>query len=279
MDEWEIKVGDSIPKKLQTGLENADFIAVVLSQNSTSSSWVEVEWEAKYWEEVSRRQVLVLPIVIDNCTIPTLLRTKKYADFRSGYEVGLVALVSSIQHRQDSSGIYRYYADFVQITEDWIRLFAQTRRLDLLMMYSATWRNTYLQHIRKMLTTRDGRLRVVVPDIWQEPTLLRLYANRLQISPAELTERVETAISEYVKLTDKGGVEIFATSRYINHACYLFDTGGIVSLYSYKADRTATPAITLHEGDFLNFLRDDFEWLVDIKNEGQRVLDVTSFAL
>ena len=88
-DEWDICVGESIPEKVSHGLSSADFVVVVLSQNSIKSKWVEREWHAKYWSEIEKNQTIVLPILIEDCDIPELLKTKKYADFRSNYNDGL----------------------------------------------------------------------------------------------------------------------------------------------------------------------------------------------
>ncbi len=96
LDEWKILVGESIPKKIALGLNESDFVAVALSKASVASNWVENEWQAKYWDEVNTQMISVLPIVIDDCEIPTLLKTKKYVDFRRGYTKGLESLGHSI---------------------------------------------------------------------------------------------------------------------------------------------------------------------------------------
>jgi len=57
---------------------------------------VENEWQAKYLEEIERKRVSVLPILKDDCRVPTLLRAKKYADFRHDYDDGFEALTVSL---------------------------------------------------------------------------------------------------------------------------------------------------------------------------------------
>ena len=47
-DEWKIRVGQSIPREIGHGLENCEFVAVVLSSHAVNSHWVENEWHAKY---------------------------------------------------------------------------------------------------------------------------------------------------------------------------------------------------------------------------------------
>lgn len=97
-DEWDIKVGESIPRKIGHGLDACDYVAVVLSKHAVESRWVENEWHAKYWDEIEKNKVMVLPVLKEGCTIPTLLKTKKYADFRSDYTQGLEDLMHALAH-------------------------------------------------------------------------------------------------------------------------------------------------------------------------------------
>lgn len=100
LDEWEIKVGECIVKRISDGISNADYIVVVLSKHSVKSTWVEKEWQAKYWEEIQTNKLYVLPILIENCRIPSLLKTKKYADFTKNYSIGLLNLANSLGHNE-----------------------------------------------------------------------------------------------------------------------------------------------------------------------------------
>lgn len=96
LDEWNIKGGESIPKKISEGLESSDYVVVILSKAASKSNWVEVEWQTKYWEEIESNKVMVIPVLIEECKIPKLLKHKKYIDFRTNYALGLVNLTSSI---------------------------------------------------------------------------------------------------------------------------------------------------------------------------------------
>lgn len=96
LDEWEIKVGESIPAKISLGVKEADFVIVILSKDAINSNWVEREWQNKYWDEVSSGNIHVLPILYKDCEIPELLKTKRYADFRNNYNDGLEDVLSAI---------------------------------------------------------------------------------------------------------------------------------------------------------------------------------------
>lgn len=96
LDEWEIRAGDSIPKGIAEGIQDCDFVVVVLSEHAVKSRWVEREWQEKYWEEVKDGHIRVVPALLRDCEIPTLLKSKKYADFRESYERGLMDILLAI---------------------------------------------------------------------------------------------------------------------------------------------------------------------------------------
>ena len=95
-DEWSIGVGDCIITKIEEGISRSDYLIIVLSRNSVKSNWVEKEWKIKFWDEIRENKVKVLPALIQRCSIPPMLKSKKYANFIHDYKVGLQELVRSI---------------------------------------------------------------------------------------------------------------------------------------------------------------------------------------
>ena len=96
LDEWRIKAGESIPNKIAHGIDECEYLLVLLSPHSVKSGWVEREWSTKYSSEVAEGRVRVIPVLLEDCEIPTLLRVKKYADFRSDYRRGLDQILEAI---------------------------------------------------------------------------------------------------------------------------------------------------------------------------------------
>jgi len=96
-DEQKILVGDSITEKIGQGLAQSDFFVIALSENSVNSAWVRKELSDAVIQEIEKKAVTVLPIKLDDCAIPELLRDKKYADFSKSYKVGLQELIQAMK--------------------------------------------------------------------------------------------------------------------------------------------------------------------------------------
>ena len=63
---------------------------------------VEREWQTKYWDEVQKQAIQVLPVLLQDCEIPALLKTKRYADFRKDYNNGLQEILIAINRLQET---------------------------------------------------------------------------------------------------------------------------------------------------------------------------------
>lgn len=98
LDEAEIKVGESLIEKIRSGIDEVDYVAVVLSPDSTASSWVQREVDVAMNQEILGRRVKVLPIMYRNCDPPGFLLGKRYADFTDDrrYSAALEDLVRSL---------------------------------------------------------------------------------------------------------------------------------------------------------------------------------------
>jgi hypothetical protein len=102
-DEREIKVGDSIVTKITEGLNDSPYLAVVISKASIESRWVREELNAALMDQLSKGGSLVLPILIDDCALPPLLRSRRYADFRSDFQTGLQSLLAVFEQEGETA--------------------------------------------------------------------------------------------------------------------------------------------------------------------------------
>lgn len=106
VDRWELKVGDSILRKIESAIQNADALLVVLSKASVESEWCKKELTAGLVRELEAKSVFVLPIVVDDCNIPLFLKDKLYADFRKDKDKALKDVLEATA-RFTSDTLYR----------------------------------------------------------------------------------------------------------------------------------------------------------------------------
>ncbi|MDO9519210.1 MAG: toll/interleukin-1 receptor domain-containing protein [Pseudohongiella sp.] len=97
LDEQRIRVGDSIPDKIAQGLAESDYFLIGMSQKSSESAWVQKELNNALMSEVQRRNVHVLPLKLDDTSMPQIISDKKYADFSKSYKAGLDELLTALK--------------------------------------------------------------------------------------------------------------------------------------------------------------------------------------
>lgn len=81
LDEAEIDIGDSLISKIEEGMKLSRYIAVVLSRKSIDAPWVKKELEVTMNREIASGEVVVLPLLYEECELPEFLKGKLYADF------------------------------------------------------------------------------------------------------------------------------------------------------------------------------------------------------
>ena len=85
LDEREIRVGDSIPEAVFGAIEKSSHLIFVISKESVVSGWVRDEISAAKMRQNHLGQPKILPVLIDDCEVPSSIRHIRYADFR-GWE-------------------------------------------------------------------------------------------------------------------------------------------------------------------------------------------------
>jgi len=95
-DKQAILVGDSIVEEINKGLDEAKYVIAVLSKASVQKPWVKRELSASLARQLDENNVRILPILLDDCEIPKLMRDIRYADFRNDFNHGITELIRSI---------------------------------------------------------------------------------------------------------------------------------------------------------------------------------------
>ena len=106
-DAWNIRAGQDIHQEVERGIEDSNIVLVFISKSSLASGWVEKEWRTKHYNEISSKNIQVVPIIIDLTTpekLPGFLKTKMA--YRCGIGEGqkriLKQLATDIAHHIDS---------------------------------------------------------------------------------------------------------------------------------------------------------------------------------
>ncbi len=94
IDEAEIKVGESLIRKISQGIQEMEYLAVILTPSSVSSGWVQKELELAITSEITGKMLKVLPVLYKECDIPFFLKDKLYADFRDDFNTGFQRLLN-----------------------------------------------------------------------------------------------------------------------------------------------------------------------------------------
>lgn len=116
IDEAEIAVGEMLIEKIRRGIDEMDYLAVVLSPNSIRSEWVKREIDVAMNQEIEGRRVKVLPLLFRQCELPGFLKGKYYADFTSPekyeksfqrllFSIGLAVASGKVQNPTDVSSV------------------------------------------------------------------------------------------------------------------------------------------------------------------------------
>lgn len=95
---WSIKVGESIVEKINEALGSQDHLIVVLSPNFVNSEWAKRELNSSLMRQLDKKEIMIKPVLKENCEIPPLLADIKYADFRNDFNHGFMELIDSFKN-------------------------------------------------------------------------------------------------------------------------------------------------------------------------------------
>lgn len=102
-DEWEIQAGDSIPGKLNEGLEAFDAFILIWSAGAQRSNWVRQELHTAIVQAVASESARIIPCFVDDTPLPPLVADRRGIAFRQiqeGVEELLDGLTGSRGRRE-----------------------------------------------------------------------------------------------------------------------------------------------------------------------------------
>jgi hypothetical protein len=96
LDEFQVGFGESIRREIEQGIAESNFLILFMSKTAFKSEWVNREIDAAFMMEVESKNVLIVPVLLDNCEIPISLKSKRYIDLRQDYPKGIIALIDTL---------------------------------------------------------------------------------------------------------------------------------------------------------------------------------------
>jgi hypothetical protein len=94
-DDWEMLVGHNVYDSVYDAILACDFLALLITRDALSSSWVKEELGLMRQRQIEERQVRILPLLFDDVELPLNLRGVKYADFRD-FDRGFAHLMRTL---------------------------------------------------------------------------------------------------------------------------------------------------------------------------------------
>lgn len=103
LNEWVFSAGDSIVERLKKGAHAGDVLLVVLSAASLQSRWVNQELNSDLMRALDGQNVLVIPVVSENCDVPTLiLAGQDRINCADDFENGFISIVRTLREHRDA---------------------------------------------------------------------------------------------------------------------------------------------------------------------------------
>lgn len=117
LDKWDIDYGENIVAKIEQGLREAHYCAVVLSPAMLKKEWPEAEWTARFMSDPTGKKGKLIPILLHErdpetkelIDIPMLLRPLRRFDFtkESNFEAEFEELVRKLRGEKPRRGGWR----------------------------------------------------------------------------------------------------------------------------------------------------------------------------
>lgn len=99
-DEWDIASGESIPSKVNNGLELCTHFLLLWSEEASRAPWVIAETNAIIGRLLSTGSVKIIPIMLDGTPLPTILSSYKYIEYGSGTEQDRSKVIQSVTGKE-----------------------------------------------------------------------------------------------------------------------------------------------------------------------------------
>lgn len=191
-----------------------------------------------------------------------------------GRRAFLREVLAKAQLRADvvDGGVERVTENYLSDVE-WRDLIETATKIDIVVAYANTWRNTHYASLKKAASRKGARIRVFLPDPDDPPTMAAL-AVRFAKTPDEVRATIAEAIQSFSALPahETGSVSVYVRSGGWIFSAYRFDFRAVVTLYSHSRERQErVPTLLVGRGFLWDFV---YREVSDIKGQSRQIYPV-----
>ncbi|HEY3319922.1 MAG TPA: toll/interleukin-1 receptor domain-containing protein [Planctomycetota bacterium] len=129
-DEWEINPGDSIPAKIEEGLEHSRMLVLFMSENAFGSDWASLEYQTFRFRDPINKHRRFIPLRLDHAPIKGSLNQFHYIDWSTeNRENAYTTLLHACRSPEESRVTNSMKAQRAMLTGDMFRP-SKTRHVD-----------------------------------------------------------------------------------------------------------------------------------------------------
>ncbi len=100
LDSWVIQPGDSIPLKIQQGLEKSYTLLMCMSPDYFGSEWGKLEHQSILFRDPTNTKRRLIPLLIIDCTIPDIIAHFSYIDWRMHSNKSYARILDSCKEKE-----------------------------------------------------------------------------------------------------------------------------------------------------------------------------------
>ena len=93
LDDWELEVGQSLTDEIAKAMDDARYIAILITENYNKTVWTKTEYKKALAREQKEGRTVMLPLFVGKAEIPDFIEDKIYIDLRTDYFAGITQLV------------------------------------------------------------------------------------------------------------------------------------------------------------------------------------------
>lgn len=157
------------------------------------------------------------------------------------------------------SGLIRVTDQYLDEVE-WADLFENVNKLDIVVAYANTWRNTHRARLQAA-ARRGCRIRAFLPDYRDDETIKTL-AGRFGMNEDALKAKIQEAVADFRTLPAPANapVQIYLRCGDLVFSCYRFDSRAVLTLYSHSRERrTNVPTFVTKNGSLFTYVYAELE--------------------